>query len=298
MAQSDLDEIEKIKKLVIISLFSDDDLMSVFVVKGGNALNILYNVNNRGSMDVDVSMESDFLQSVEIVRQKLETALKETFLPEGYHIFDVTLTQQPDKKTKNPDFWGGYKLEFKIIRDEKYQVYKDDLNQLRRNLLQIHGKGKFKVDISKHEYCGGKVDVELDGYTVFCYTPVMIVYEKLRALCQQVEKYSEIIKTKPKPRARDFFDIHSIIEWEPSVESEIFDSENLKTLIKIFEIKKVPMDFLGKIENTKEFHKLDFNSVVETVTSTNIHNYDYYFNYTVEICKRLTDLLDKTTSSA
>ena len=49
----DLDRIEKIKRLAIIAMFSDDDLMERLVLKGGNALDIVYEIGSRASMDLD-----------------------------------------------------------------------------------------------------------------------------------------------------------------------------------------------------------------------------------------------------
>ena len=42
----------------------------------------------------------------------------------------------------------------------------------------------FTVDFSEHEYTAGKVQVELDHYTIYVYPPAMIALEKLRAICQ------------------------------------------------------------------------------------------------------------------
>ena len=52
--------IDKIKKLAIISLFSDDEFMDIFVLKGGSALEIIYNISDRSSLDIDFSIESEF----------------------------------------------------------------------------------------------------------------------------------------------------------------------------------------------------------------------------------------------
>ena len=49
-----------IKKLTIIAMFSDDDLLNRLVLKGGNALDIVYRLNSRSSIDVDFSMEEEF----------------------------------------------------------------------------------------------------------------------------------------------------------------------------------------------------------------------------------------------
>lgn len=53
----DLRKIEQIKKLALIALFSDDDLMNTLVLKGGNALDLIYRVDNRASLDLDFSIE-------------------------------------------------------------------------------------------------------------------------------------------------------------------------------------------------------------------------------------------------
>ena len=56
----DTQQLEIIKRLAIVALVSDDQLMGIIVLKGGNALNIAYDISNRGSVDIDFSIESDF----------------------------------------------------------------------------------------------------------------------------------------------------------------------------------------------------------------------------------------------
>ncbi len=36
--------------------------MGILVLKGGNALDLVYDISNRGSIDIDFSMESDFTE--------------------------------------------------------------------------------------------------------------------------------------------------------------------------------------------------------------------------------------------
>ena len=40
--------------------------------------------------------------------------------------------------------------------------------------------GVFTIDLSKYEYVAGKVEIELDDYAIFVYSPTMIAIEKLR----------------------------------------------------------------------------------------------------------------------
>lgn len=58
----DTEFLRKVKRLVIIAMFSDDDLMDMLVLKGGNALDIIHQIEHRASVDLDFSIERDFRQ--------------------------------------------------------------------------------------------------------------------------------------------------------------------------------------------------------------------------------------------
>ena len=51
---------EKIKKLAVTAMFSDDDLMDQLVLKGGNAMALIHKLTSRESVDIDFSMSHDF----------------------------------------------------------------------------------------------------------------------------------------------------------------------------------------------------------------------------------------------
>ena len=57
---SESDRLREIRRLAIIGMFSDDDLMETLVLKGGNALDIVYEVAQRASLDLDFSIEGSF----------------------------------------------------------------------------------------------------------------------------------------------------------------------------------------------------------------------------------------------
>jgi hypothetical protein len=284
-----LETFKLIRKLVIIALFADDELMNTFVLKGGNAIDIIYDVNGRASIDIDVSMEKDFATGkLAEIRARLENALQKTFDDYSYLAFDVNLQEKPKtphQETK--DFWGGYLLEFKIIEKNKAQTLTHE--KQRKQALSV-GPGnstKFKVDISKFEYCEPKAEKDLDGYTIYVYTPLMVIYEKLRAICQQLPCYTVKIKQQPRPRARDFFDIYCIIT-ELNLESQLFLPENIEILKEIFAAKRVPIQLLSKIADQKEFHAGSFYAVKDTVRNkANLKDYDFYFNYVLQLTENL-----------
>jgi len=298
----DINKLNEIRKLVIVALFSDDDLMDVFVLKGGNAISLVYDVDYRASQDIDVSIAGDFAaDELDAVKQKLERALIKTFNERGYSVFDVKLEPRPAQFDEHKkDFWGGYQLEFKIIESGKYDAYKTDLAALRRRAVPVREDQRkiFKVDISKHEFCAVKEPRDLEGHRVYVYTPVMVIYEKLRAICQQMEAYSEIVHShQPRARGRDFFDIHLFVEKQDLWET-LQDPENLVLLEKIFEAKKVPLELLLNIKNEADFHRLDFQAVMATVaTDIELHDFDYYFNYVVELAESLKTALERKASS-
>ena len=43
------EQLEAIKRTAIVAMFADDELMDVLVLKGGNAMDIVHQVNSRAS---------------------------------------------------------------------------------------------------------------------------------------------------------------------------------------------------------------------------------------------------------
>jgi hypothetical protein len=283
---SDLDALERVKRLTVIAMFSDDEFMQRFVLKGGNALDLVLHVGTRSSMDIDLSMENDFDNAdLADVRQRLEDQLRISFRPEHYEVFDVQLEPMPEKLSPDlASFWGGYTLTFKLIDAERYHEFVRDLEGMRRNAVQIGPKGKFQIDISKFEYCQPKKAQDFEGYRIFVYTPEMVVCEKLRAICQQMPEYGPVIKRTrpPTARARDFLDIHAVTS---QLGVNMLDGANLLLLRRIFEVKRVPIELLGKMEKYLGFHRPDFEAVKASVKpGVELREFDYYFNYVVTLC--------------
>lgn len=283
-----LDTLQNIKQTSIKALFSDDDLMHEFVLKGGTALE-LYNLNDRASIDIDVSMSKDF--DLSEIRPKLEEVFIETFELENYYLFDFKMFMKPRKENfKQGYFWGGYCIEFKVIDIDKKSRLKDDINELRKNaeVVSANNGKTYKIDISKYEYCSKKEEMDLDGYSIYVYTPLMIIDEKLRAICQQMDKYREIVETNRRPRARDFFDIYNIINNLPETLEQFYTQENQELLQGMFSVKKVPLELIYDIKNEKDLHAPNFNTVKDTVSTEDVREFDFYFDFVVDLISKLT----------
>jgi hypothetical protein len=135
---------------------------------------------------------------------------------------------------------------------------------------------KFSVDISKYEYCEGKVERELDHYTIYVYSPEMIAVEKLRAICQQMPEYTQ--GSHRAPRARDFYDIWRVVT---AAGLNLSTPVNIELAKHIFAAKKVPLRLLAKVSEHREFHRPDWPAVVAAVAER-LNDFDFYFDFVVE----------------
>lgn len=294
-AIEELERREKIKKLVIIAMFSDDVLMERLVLKGGNALDLIHRVSARASVDIDLSLDGDFTPEERLtLHGRIEKALRDTFRPEGYHVFDVKLEDRPPGLTADlEDFWGGYGVEFKLIGLDRYEELKDNVEALRKSAVQLGQGPKFSIDISKHEYTTGKTQFDLDGFAVFAYTPEMIACEKPRAICQQMPEYGPVIKRDRagSSRARDFIDIHTLMSER---EVDLTTRQHRELLAQVFASKRVRLALLGHVDNYREFHRTSYNAVAATVKpGVTLKEFDFYFDFVLDLIKQLEPLGDE-----
>ena len=94
----------------------------------------------------------------------MERALKETFREAGYEVFDVRMEERPPEVSPElAEFWGGYRIEFKLIEEPKYQQFHASIDDLRRRAVPLGQGPKFLIDISRFEYTAGKEPQEWDG---------------------------------------------------------------------------------------------------------------------------------------
>ena len=273
----------EIRRTAIAALFSDDVLTEYLVLKGGNALDLVYGITSRTSLDLDFSMNRDF-EDLPDARHRIFASLRDRFDAIGYVVFDEHLAPRPDLAgVDEKPWWGGYELSFKLIERQKYQQFKDRLDKLRINSLVIGSgeKRSFKIDLSKWEYTDGKAEHEIDHFRIYAYTPAMIAIEKLRAICQQMPEYPHT--GNKKARARDFYDIYQVVK---SCAIDLGAEENAISIGHIFSAKQVPIALLQNIAQQREFHRPDWAAVV-AATKGPLDDFDFYFDFVVAEVVRL-----------
>lgn len=284
---------DKIRKLVIIGIFSDDLILNDFSLKGGNALSIAYDINNRASMDIDISMKGD-LNDIDITKQQLENLLenniREVLKTENLDLIDFKLIDSP-KKTDKPN-WGGYRVSFKVIDLSISNQFDGDIEKIRKTSIALgkDNKKDMTIDISKYEYIDHSIIIEINDTLVSSYSLLMIVAEKLRAICQQMPEYKEIMNIKISPRPRDFYDIFTIFNHEKELYDEFLLEENRYIIKKMFEIKNVPLTLINKIKltRTKEFHEIAYSSVEQSI-GKDVHNkgFSFYYDFVCELIEKI-----------
>jgi predicted nucleotidyltransferase component of viral defense system len=278
-----------IRTIAITAIFSDDVLYERVALKGGNALSLVHEIGVRTSLDLDFSIEGDFKDSEE-VKQRIFKALTDRYDAAGFSVFDLRFERRPSVPRDGQDpRWGGYMVTFKLMEKEKYEALRHDLEAVPRDALVIGPEERrlFTIDLSKYEYTKGKLQVDVDDYTIFVYSPEMIVVEKIRAICQQMPEYLQ--QKAGRPRARDFFDIHSVLSHK---NIDLASAATLDLTRNIFAAKDVPLRLIANIPNQREFHRPDWDSVRASAPKE-INAFDFYFDFVVERTKSMHSLWEK-----
>lgn len=251
--------------------------VGLLVLKGGNALAVVYRIGGRTSLDLDYSLADDFAD-VRRAEERISAHLEASFREAGFHLFDFQfLVRPPEPKAA---WLSGYEVRFKVVPLSDAEA---DLEWRRRTaaVIGLAQQRTFKIQISRHEFVGDALEGEIGGVPIIVYSPALIAAEKLRAICQQMPEYPHT--PFPRARARDFFDIRSVC-LEASV--DLASAANATLVRKVFEAKRVPLALLGRIESTREFHRPDWPAVEGAVASLE-GGFDLYFDFVVEVCRRL-----------
>jgi predicted nucleotidyltransferase component of viral defense system len=280
-------------RLTIKGIFSRQELLDLLVLKGGNALDLVYGGSGRASRDIDLSMDMD---KPELPKEELESLVRaglgDIFAAQGLTVFDCEFNEVPS--TISPDlqsFWGGYRIFFKVISTETFHSREASRDRLQATSLKVGGKGRVQIDISRHEYCADKRSSMLDGSEVSVYSTDMIVAEKLRAICQQTDSYTDKTRKHKAARARDFFDIYNLFERGAFTEM----TPSLASLTKaVFQAKMVDKDNLLLVSDDKEHHRLGYQTLVESIDrNTEVKPFDFYFEFVSDLLRQAHALWDE-----
>lgn len=276
----------QIRKIAVSAIAADDILFASLVLKGGNALELAYGIGQRASFDLDFSIECDFEDPAN-VSERLERSLKDRFDAAGYVVFDYEFKKKPrvQRPGQSPR-WGGYEASFKLISRGRWNELGTNIDGKRREAVTT-GDGQqriYRIDISKYEYCEGKIPTTIDEYTCYVYTPAMIATEKMRAICQQMPEYRP--RSNPAPRPRDFYDIQAVVE---ATGMDLLSPSNVELARRVFEAKEVPWGLLLSIRDHAGMHEAAW-SEVELAVRGEVKPFAFYLDFVATIAEQLHTL--------
>jgi len=120
-----------------------------------------------------------------------------------------------------------------------------------------------------------------EGVDIKVYPPLLLAAEKLRALLQQHNSYTQISKETKRSRGRDLYDIWAICDY-----FAIKLDAHIDTIQAVFDAKKVDMSLLNDLKSVKSLHRETWGDVENSVEKY-LESYDYYFDYVEIIAKNL-----------
>lgn len=88
----------------------------MLVLKGGNALNLIYNLAERASIDLDFSIQNKIkAHDFPYIENKIKKTLVSNFRENNYQVIDFKFFERPKNPSEDhPEFWGGHRIEFKV----------------------------------------------------------------------------------------------------------------------------------------------------------------------------------------
>lgn len=277
---------DTIKRTAIKAIFSDERLEDILTLKGGNALN-LHGLTKRESQDLDFSIKEQVRLSKEEEGEIFKERLILAFQEHDYKVVSYTFRDKPKvRNSMTPPYWGGYHITFSIIKAEELRMLEE------KNITNINayatpledGSKKIHIDLSFEEFTEPRVKKEIEGTTIYLYSPLMIVYEKIRASCQQLDEYE---LTSTKTRARDLYDIYSTLTDISNVElrEEVVNPNNFYIIKRMFTLKNVPIELIPEVKHIKNKLKTDYEQSVlpQIPANTEPPDFEYLFVYNVEL---------------
>ena len=70
---------------------------------------------------------------------------------------------------------------------------------------------------------------------------------------------------------------------------DVSSEENLELIRQIFAVKQVPLAFLARIQEQREFHRPDWQAVIDSTTGA-IEGFNFYFDFVLSQAQRLQAL--------
>ena len=102
------------------------------------------------------------------------------------------------------------------------------------------------------------------------------------------KKYKFTLDEKKSTENEFYFDKQE----NPNFIEEFYSEKNKVILTEIFNVKEVPLNLLNNIDKTYNYHEIGY-STLESTVSGNLQPFKFYFDYVINLVKKLNSFWEE-----
>ncbi|MBZ8124940.1 nucleotidyl transferase AbiEii/AbiGii toxin family protein [Bacillus thuringiensis] len=293
-------QIQHFQNLSLCAILSSDIFAHKTVLTGGSVLNLVYNVHNRVSVDLDLSLESPILPH-EYVR--LETELDynfdEAFSKEKYKVLNSRLEIRSlnlhdkfsDENLFNPKEIL-YKYAFQLMDLHEYEeicnhpgrTKKQKEARCRESIIELPNKKNFfEIDFKWEGPIIEKQKYKINNYTLEVPSPFVLFCKKMIGILANSPNIGDTPEKFKRARSQDFFDIHSLIGSQMIHLQDLIQPNNLNIFQTILKEKNIETSSLKDLKKHHKFHQSNFADSVRNMSLFPLKSFEYYFDFIIHL---------------
>lgn len=307
-------QIQHFQNLSLCAILSSNIFANKTVLTGGSVMNLFYNVHNRISVDLDLSLESPILP-YEYVR--LETELDhnfdETFSKEKYKVLNSRLeirslnlhNKFSDENLFNPKEIL-YKYAFQIMDLHEYEeifnhsgrTKKQKESRCKESIIKLPNKKNFfEVDFKWEGPIIEKQVYEINSYTLEAPSPFVLFCKKMIGILAHTPNIGDTPEKFKRARSQDFFDIHSLIDSQMIHLQDLIHPNHLSIFQTMLTKKNIEISSLKNLKKHCEFHQSNFADSVQNMSLLPLKTFEYYFDCIIHLIDYMYPFLTTSKSS-
>jgi hypothetical protein len=259
MTDAELDNQQIIEK-AIHALFSIDELAGKIALHGGQAL-IAYNISHRASQDIDLYVSENTI--TERQRGLIKDALTEEFKDSDMEVRKFRIAHLPSGTAPE----RLTKITANIARKS------DSTKKNRKSAIIQFGDSKgLDIEISLNNNMFHLSTIDSQDVVITVSSLTRIVYEKILSSCENSPSYVNAHpgkgNVKRNLRAKDMFDISSILQTRTDISEQLTNPEEIDFLRTMMEDISVAKDDLISFKNDMTLHEDQYREEYENVNQT------------------------------
>lgn len=293
-------QIQHFQNLSLCAILSSDIFVNKTVLTGGSVLNLFYNIHNRVSVDLDLSLESPILPH-EYVR--LETELDhnfdDIFSKEKYKVLNSRLeirslnlhNKFSSEKLFNPKEIL-YKYVFQLMDLHEYEeicnhsgrTKKQKEARRRESIIKLPNKKNFfEIDFKWEGPIIDKQEYKINNYILEAPSPFILFCKKMIGILAHSPHIGDIPEKFKRARAQDFFDIHSLIESQMIHLQDLIQPNHLNIFQTMLTEKNIKISSLKNLKKHCKFHQNNFADSVQNMSLLPLKTFEYYFDCIIHL---------------